>query len=470
MTERDDLDPCPERALLGAILLDSSHGRDEAAFERASTLVRAEDFSDPRHAVIFEALGTLHRLQSSLDVGTVCAELRRMRRLNAVGGAQYVGSLTDEIPSPTLVEVFASQVHDEAQRRRVAALATSLPEIARSAQSPDEAIARVRSALDEIEHGTLGSIDDTLSSVAPTMLDDVLNRTCATLRPLGSVKLDGDGVESGALGGLAGGDVLVIAADNGGGKTALAIQAARAVAERGESVMIFSYELQPRRILHRLAAHHCGVGEQEVRSGRLTDDALSGYAMAVDRSSRLPIRVRTRGTVEEVCAAIRAAAIRLRPRLGLVVVDYLQLIEPTPGVDRGKTHERIERHSRALKAAAMAADVGLILLSQLNRTGNKAEAPTLHDLRGSGAIESDADVVLLLHAPDPDSLERRAIVAKNRSGTLSTVGLWWDGPHQLLRDDPSDVRVPNHLIGTAAASRAAIFDDDDFGPSIGDAE
>lgn len=455
-SDRSDVSPLvdldAERAVLASCFLDP-----ETALPAARGILTAEDFHDPRHAVTWEAILAAEARGGAVDFVTVSAELRRVHRLNTVGGPQFLAELTDAIPTTAHVEMHARLVRDVAVRRRLAAALVTAERDVLTASSADEAVERIRARLDRI--GAEASTDDdcSLLGAAEALFVD-LERAGAGQAvgvSTGVADLDAE------VGGYFGGDLVILGADNGRGKTALALQGVRAVAEAGHEVNVFSYEMPAKRLLHRLAQHVAGVGEQQVRTGHITGEEMARHGREVSRASLLPVKVYggRGGHVEGVIARVRAncaKAAREGRRVALVVVDYLQIMPATPRVDDPKHGEaaRLSRVTGALKQLAMECGLTVLLLSQFNRDGNKSGEPTMHDFKGSGAIESDADVAIILHATDPEAAERVVIFPKNRAGKPGgRVPLRWSGQYQWLHSP-------------AAEDRAAVMGED-FGDSYG---
>lgn len=418
-----DLDA--ERAVLAAALLDA-----QTALPRLRAVLAAGDFDDARHAALWEALAAIHERGGQVDYVTLAAELRAAGRLNGVGGVQWVASVTDTIPTIAHCETHARIVRDLAVRRRLAAVLARGAAALLSAHSAEEALASVRAALDRVGKD-VPAVDD--GELAPAA-----DRLFAAMEAASEGRSAGisTGVEDldSAIGGYFAGDLVFIGADQSRGKTAMALQGVRACAEGGREALVFSYEMPRARVLHRLAQQRSGIGEQQIKTGRVDLDALRAYGRAVTDAQALPIRVYDKGaTIEELIARSHARA--QKAPLGVVVVDYLQIVRPTPRVD-DPTREvaRLTRYTMALKQLAMDLEVPVVVLSQFNRVGNKATEPTIHDFKGSGSIESDADVALMLHAADDITTERVVIVGKNRGGARGQrVPLRWSGAHQWLQ-------------------------------------
>lgn len=432
-----DLDA--ERAVLASCFLDPA-----TALPAARSILDAEDFHDPRHATVWRAVLAAEAAGGAVDYITVAAELRRMQRLNTVGGPQFLAGLNDTIPTTAHVEMHARLVRDVAVRRRLAAALVAAERELHTAASADEAVTRIRACLDKIGAEVAQEDDCSLLGAAEALFIDIERAGSgqAVGVSTGIADLDAE------IGGYFGGDLVILGADNGRGKTALALQGVRAVAAAGHEVNVFSYEMPSKRLLHRLGQHFSGVGEQQIRTARLTSDEMTLHGNEVGRASHLPVKVygSRGGHIEGVIARVRANVAKAKRegrRVALVVLDYLQIIPSTPRVDDPKHGEaaRLSRVTRLLKQLATECDLTVLLLSQFNRTGNKSAEPTLHDFKGSGAIESDADVAMILHAADDRTDDRVAIIPKNRGGKPSgRVPLRWSGQYQWLHSPAAEAR------------------------------
>lgn len=422
-----DLDA--ERAVLASGFLDS------VTVSAARAIVAPDDFEDPKHALVWEVMLEVVDAGSPIDFITVGDGLRRRARLNSVGGVQWLAELSDTIPTTAHVESHARIVRDLSLRRRLHDALVQASAVLLDSASAEEALTRIRAEIDRVERSVPSTDDGNLIVAA--------DRLFAAMERAGEGQ--GTGIATGVddldaeIGGYFPGDLIFLGADPSRGKTAMALQAVRRCAEAGRESLVFSYEMQRTRVLHRLAQHLCGVGEQQVRTGRLTAQSLQDYGRAVGESAALPVRVFDRGaTIEEVVARVRARC--AKARVGLVVVDYLQIMTATPKVDDPMREvARLTRLTKALKALAIECDVPVLVLSQFNRTGNKAKEPTIHDFKGSGSIESDADAVLMLHAENDTTDERIVIVGKNRAGVRAgRVTLRWNGAHQWLHSPEAE--------------------------------
>jgi replicative DNA helicase len=431
-----DADHDLERTILGAALLDAG------SYWLARAIVGPEHFADAAHAVTWEAMGTVLGAGLPLDVPTLCAELRRRQRLNTIGGAQWLVELTDCIATTAHIDAHARLLRDAHSRRAVARGAEALAR--RAAQGV---------ALSELQGDARRLLEDATASGASDLVpigvgaEQERDRLCSTavegVVPTGLACLD-----RALAGGWWQGQLIVIGARPSVGKSALgllsAVVAALECQRTGEGcVLLVSVEMPARALAARAAcaiAYLCDptakpIDLMGVRSRRMPDHDLMRYGVALDALDRLPLHVATRRDVTPTQG--RALALQLRARYGrvaLVVWDYLQKTKP----DRQHDSREREVAETAATLAALAGELScpVMALSQLNRKATDRR-PTMADLRESGAIEQDADVVLLLHREGAD---RSADLVKQRDGAISDAPfpLGWVGPSALFTDPGED--------------------------------
>lgn len=425
--EPSDLDA--ERALLGAILLGEQWG--ESVLPLVAGIVRREDFYHPAHAVIFDCITTIAARSSAqktspekIDAITIAAELRTRDRLNAVGGVQYVGDLTDHATGPSSAEQHARIVADCAHRRRVVAAAREAIERAqRGGQTwAGDVSAAVGAALAARPADRVVSLASVAGSVADRVVDrrgkvgargvSLLLRSVQRLVPSGGLP----------------GQFIVIAALPGCGKSTLMFQVAL-VESRAERegvpcrALYFSKEMDTADLAERALCAEALISGTRAATGALEEDEARALYAAVAQLERTRLSIDDRAglTLEEVrarCLREKADAERAAEQLTLVCIDYLQLMAK-PRADTEAL--AIEKLTGGLKNLARELGVTIIAASQLNRKSEETRRrPQLSDLRGSGGIGQDADKVLFIHAElDADGKpkpEVEIIVAKQRYG------------------------------------------------------
>ena len=421
-------DVSAERAVIAAVLLDAEGERAVLPRVRA-VLAGAEEFYDPRIAEVWRALCAISDRGERIDILTLAAELRGRERLNAVGGSQFLGELTEEIPTVAHCEAHARIVADCAAARRYRdALREGLSILGRGgAPALRDALARVAAARTARRGLAVRTMRAVVESAWGQMIDALDGKRWPV--PTGFKGLDGDEHREGLLaGGLHRRELVIVAADQGGGKTAWALQVLVHAARCGLSVLLISQEMSAEELHWRAACGVAGVPASHVRAARLTQEEIDALQAASRGLADLDIRVCDAG-----CSAedVRIAALGCqgeRP-VHLVVVDYLQILDPPAGADESKQAELIDANSRAMKVLARDLDCPVVLLSQFNRAGQlAARKPRIQDLKGSGGIESHADVVIIPFpaegrgdGPAPLSYEVDLLVLKQRNGPTGEV-------------------------------------------------
>ncbi|HYG55422.1 MAG TPA: replicative DNA helicase [Burkholderiales bacterium] len=424
-----------EQSLLGALLLDNQ------AFDRVADLVSAEDFYRDDHRRIFRHVQKLIDAGKPADVVTVSESVEASEDKDKTGGPAYLGALAQNTPSALNIRRYAELVRERAVQRRLAQVAT---EIAEGALNP--AGKEVGQLLDEAESKIFqiaesgARKDQGLLEIKPVLarvferIDHLYHRdnpSDVTGVPTGYVDLDK------MTSGLQPGDLVIIAARPSMGKTALALNIAEHVAvDNGLPVAIFSMEMSSTQLAMRMLGSIARVDQHKMRTGRLSDREWSELSEAMGKLHETPIYIDEAGALTAL--EVRARARRLKrqySKLGLIVIDYLQLMASTSQGENRATE--ISEISRSLKAMAKELDVPVIALSQLNRAVDQRpdRRPVMSDLRESGAIEQDADVILFIYRevvykPDLPEEQRAladVIIGKQRNGPIGPVKLTFLG-------------------------------------------
>ncbi len=426
-SDRSHQDLAAERAVLGAVLADN------AVIAEVAERVQPDDFASAAHAQIFAAMISLDAAQRTVDHLTLSEELKTRGQLAAVGGPPYLMGLDQVVPVATNAPQYAQIVKDQAIRRRLAVAGREIQELASQDAGDlelllDEAERKVFLLAESKREGELRPVRDLMEHTLELLDNLTRSATGVTGLPTGYLDLDRQ------LTGFHRGELLVLAARPGLGKTALALNIANHVALKEQrAVGIFSLEMPADQLLMRLLASSARVDMKKLRGGRLTADDQKKFQEVAGALFHAPLYIDDSGTLSPF--ELRAKARRLKQRderLGLLVVDYLQLMHL-----KGKVENRqleVSEISRSLKALAKELDVPVLALSQLNRKveERKGGRPLLSDLRESGAIEQDADVVMFIHRDDEDedggmafreSSPVELIVAKQRNGPIGTIDL-----------------------------------------------
>ncbi|MEZ4333918.1 MAG: replicative DNA helicase [Myxococcota bacterium] len=454
-----------EKAVLSAILLDND------AIHSVVTEIREEDFYHPSHQMLFRSMVRLRDENQPVDLTTLAAFLKSEGLLEGIGGPVALAEIADYVATPANIIHYAKIVRDRAVKRSIISTAS---EIVALGYEPGEA---AESLLDEAESKifalSTAKATQSLSPISVEMHDavnhiDMLMNRSGELTGLSSgyAKLDE------MTGGLQPGDLVILAARPSMGKTAFALNVARnAAVDYGKRVAIFSLEMTTRSLVMRLLSSEAQVDFGLFRSGLISTDAHSRLMAAAGRLAEAGIWIDDTGA--STILEIRAKCRRLHSQHGLdlVVVDYLQLARGDRNV--ASREQEISEISRGLKGLAKELDLPVIALSQLNRgpeTRKEDKRPMLADLRESGAIEQDADLIAFIYRDIVYNKETEfenlaeLIIAKQRNGPTGTVKLEFEGRFAQFRDWPlSD----NPYEGAPSGGGSFRATDYDFGGGFG---
>jgi replicative DNA helicase len=424
-----------EASLLGAVLIDTD------AIVKIADSISPEDFYEERHKRIYEAMQALYEKHSPLDVLTLSDQLKGTGFLEMVGGASYLTELTNFVPTAAHVEQYAEIVSQKAMRRRLIKASQDIVGLGYDeAQSLQSLIEEAETKLFEVSQRHVKQDITSLEAILGDSFDrlDELHKDKGKMRgvPTGFKDLDN------ILAGLQRSDLFILAARPSMGKTAMVLNLAHNVAvQASEPVLIFSLEMSKEQLVDRMLARESSVDAWALRTGNLTDADFEklGHAMGTLSEAQIYIDDTPGITVSDLRTKARREA-HQRP-LGLIIVDYLQLMSGGSrfGGDGNRVQE-ISEISRGLKGIARELNVPLIALSQLSRSveSRSPQIPQLSDLRESGSIEQDADIVAFLYREDyynPES-ERQNImdvfIKKHRNGPTGSVELYFDREKQRI--------------------------------------
>jgi replicative DNA helicase len=426
-----------ERTILGAILLDN------AAHAEAAEHLKSEDFSLDSHRRIFLRMTELVDTGRTVDIVTLSNELARYKEVESVGGVAYLASLTEGLPRRPVIEDYVRIVKDKGMLRRLMGICSAA--IAKAADQSQDAIG----VLDETESQLLEVSQNSLSQGLQP-IDIIVRDSFGSIDNLYKQSRDVTGLATGftdldrMTSGLQKGELVIIAARPSMGKTAFAINIAENAALRyGSVVAIFSLEMSRESLLRRMLASQAGVDQQKIQKGFIGRAEQERLQTAL--SQLVEARIFIDDSAGSTISEMRAKARRLKQNSGgldLIMIDYLQLMSATlPGVSRKGFENRVQEVSaisRGLKAMAKELQVPVIALSQLSRSNEKRDdkRPMLSDLRESGSIEQDADVVAFIHREayynrdenmaDADKSKAEIIIAKQRNGPTGIVQMHWN--------------------------------------------
>jgi replicative DNA helicase len=426
-----------ERSILGAILLDN-HSYNEAA-EKLS----AEDFSLDSHRRIYSRMAELIDAHRAVDIVTLAEELARRKEVEAVGGVAYLASLTEGLPRRPSIEEYVRIVKDKSLARQLIIICTTA--ITRAADQSDEALV----VLDSAESGLL-EVSERGITRGFAGIPEIVRDSFGTIDNLYAQQKEVTGLATHytqfdkMTSGLQASDLIIIAARPSMGKTAWAINIAENAAVRdGKVVAVFSLEMSKESLLRRMLASQALVSMQKIQTGFIPKQDRSKLMEALERLAEA--RIFIDDTPAIALSEMRAKARRLQRQQGgldLIVIDYLQLMTASSfGIGARRYENRtqeVSAISRGLKALAKELRVPVVALSQLSRASEQRggdKKPMLSDLRESGSIEQDADVVAFIHRDsyynkdengeeDPDSKNKaEIIIAKQRNGPTGSVHL-----------------------------------------------
>lgn len=425
-----------EASLLGAILIDSD------ALIKIADNVSVSDFYDKRHEHIYDAIIKLYERRSPIDVLTLADQLKIDGYLDLVGGASYLTELTNFVPTASHVEQYAEIVAHKALRRRLISTSQELSDL-----SYDESKA-LRELIEEAE-SRLFQVSAKHVKQSIVSIESVLEESFERLDDLHKNKGKIRGVTTGfrdmdnILAGLQRSDLFILAARPAMGKTAFSLNLAYNVATIAKApVLFFSLEMGKEQLVDRILSMESGVDAWALRTGNLTDQDFERLGEAMGALSEAPIFIDdTPGlTVSDLRTKARRES--HKHQLGLIIVDYLQLM--SGGSRFGSSDNRVQEISeisRGLKLIARELNVPLIALSQLSRSveSRSPQIPQLADLRESGSIEQDADIVAFIYREEyynPETDRKNItdiLIKKHRNGALGTVELYFDKDKQRFR-------------------------------------
>ncbi len=425
-----------EASLLGAILIDVD------AIVRIADKIGSNDFYDERHQRIYEAMQKLYEKHSPIDVLTLSNQLKDNGLLDTVGGAAYLTELTNYVPTAAHAENYADIVSQKAIRRRLIKASQDITGLGfDESKAVQELIEEAETQLFQVSQQhvkqDISSIEDILAE-SFERLDD-LHKDKGKIRgvPTGFKDLDN------ILAGLQRSDLIILAARPSMGKTALSLNLAHSVATKAnQPVLVFSLEMSKEQLVDRMLSMESGVDAWNIRTGNLSDADFEKIGQAMGTLSEAPIYIDDSPGITVSDMRTKARREQHQRQLGLIVVDYLQLMSGGSrfGGDGNRVQE-ISEISRGLKAVARELNVPVIALSQLSRSveSRSPQIPQLADLRESGSIEQDADVVAFIYREDyynPDT-DRKNItdifIKKHRNGPTGNIELYFDKEKQRFK-------------------------------------
>jgi replicative DNA helicase len=431
-----------ELALLGSILI------DPGAIVRMAAMVSAEDFSRPAHGQIYGAILTLYNRREAVDLVTLITELERLGAAEEVGGPAYLTALIERTPVATHIEHYAGLVHRAAIRRRLIDAAGEIARIAYEdeAETIDETIDRAESALFQVagerRRGGLVSVADLLDQYYERIEEIQADREAMVGLSSGFKDLDR------TLGGMQPSDLIIVAGRPGMGKTSwLTSVASNVAAGAGKTVALFSLEMSGDQVVQRLISAETGISTHKLRAGDITFQETELVMRAIGRLAPMPLYIDDTPGISPFELRTKVRRLAAERGVDLVIVDYLQLMQ-TSNRSENRVQE-ISQISRSLKGLAREVRVPVIAASQLSRAveSRADKRPQLSDLRESGSIEQDADMVLFLYRDvvyNEDTEKKNVaelLISKHRHGPTGVVELLFI-PHETRFRDLATAREP----------------------------
>src|SRR5580693_1446472 len=430
-----------ERSILGAILLDNN------AINAAIEKLKPEDFFHDHHRRIYQQMIALGETQQAIDLVTLTDQLHRSGELESSGGHAYIAQLMDGVPHVTNVEHYARIVKEKSLLRGLIHATNAIQQQALEAEDDADAI------LDRAESQIFQLAEDRVRS-GLVGVRDVVRENFERISKIFTEGKRITGLSTGyhqldnLTSGFQPGELIILAARPSMGKTALALNVAENVAVRGNKpVAIFSLEMSKESLLLRLLSSDAQIDSHKFRTGHLSREDGGKIPVSLSRLAEAPLWIDDTGSATVVEMGAKLRRLKRDKGLSLVVVDYLQLVS---GRGRfGNRNEEVSSITRGLKGLAKELKVPVLVLSQLTRAPEREDRePRLADLRESGAIEQDADVVMFIHRPNffkkssEVSMEERGetdlIIAKQRNGPTDTIRFVFQGSYTRFEQRAPD--------------------------------
>ena len=423
-----------EKSLLGAILI------DEEVLADVAEITKVIDFYDKRHSIIYDGMIRLYERRSPVDLLTLTDELKKRGDLDTIGGSSYLSELTNYVPTAAHAKSYADIVSQAAVRRRLIRAGGEISDLAFNEelsvpQLLGQSEAELFNVSDQSLKQDLTSIEEILDESFERL--DELYKNKGSLRGIKTGYRDLDNMTAG----LQRSDLIILAARPAMGKTTLVTNLAYNVATiEKKSVLFFSLEMSKEQLVDRMLADAAGVDSWNIRTGNLSDDDFAKLSEAMGEMAEAPIYIDDTPGVSVLEMRTKARRAAHENELGLIIIDYLQLMQGSGSSQaQGNRVQEVSEISRGLKLLARELNVPVIALSQLSRSveSRQPQIPQLADLRESGSIEQDADIVMFIYREayyNPETERENItdlILAKHRHGPTGTVELYFHP--ELLR-------------------------------------
>jgi len=439
-----------EQSVLGGLMIDNS------AWDSIADIVTEGDYYRQDHRLIFRALSHLANNSEPLDIVTVSEWLEKYNDLDKVGGIAYLSTLAQNTPSAANIKAYASIVRERSVLRQLIRVSSEIgdhafnPEGRSSSDVLDIAEQKVFQISERNARGRQGF--QSITSLLPRVVEriDQLHELGGDITGLSTGFKDLDRMTSG----LQAADLVIVAGRPSMGKTSFAMNIAENIAMgKNKAVAIFSMEMPAEQLVLRILSSLGRVDQSKVRSGRLDDDDWPRLTSTMNLLNEAPLFIDDTPALTPTELRSRARRLKREHDLGVIIIDYLQLMQIV-GSKENRTNE-ISEISRSLKALAKELDVPVIALSQLNRSLEQRpnKRPVMSDLRESGAIEQDADLIVFIyrdevyHEESPDKGTAEIIIGKQRNGPIGTVRLTFIGQYTRFENFAHDVYGPGAGYG-----------------------
>lgn len=421
-----------EMSLLGAVLI------DDQVLSEVSDKLKPFDFYDKRHATIFDAMLLLYEKHKPVDLLTLSDELQARSQLDQVGGSSYLTEITDHVPTSAHATAYADMIRTKAIRRRLIKASAEIAELGYDEEkSVQELLEQAEADLFSVSDASLKQDLVSLEYILTESFDRIeeLHRNKGSLRGVPTGYRDIDAKTAG----LQKSDLIILAARPAMGKSTFVSNLAYNIATQSKkSVLFFSLEMSKEQLVDRMLAEASGVDAFNIRTGNLSEDDFSKLSDAMGEMAEAPIYIDDTPGMSVLEMRTKARREAHNHPLGLIIVDYLQLMQGSGRSNDGNRVQEVSEISRGLKLIARELDVPVIALSQLSRSveSRHPQIPQLADLRESGSIEQDADIVMFLYREDyynPDTENQHItdlIIAKHRNGPTGKIQLYFH-PEQL---------------------------------------
>ena len=415
-----------EEAVLGAVLINPEK------FLNVSQIINSRDFYIHRNRWVWEAYASLIEKGQSIDVQTVSEELEAQGHLNEVGGKMFFYNLTGKTPSSMHAESYANIVFEKSQRRSLLEAAQKMMDLAVDSKKD------INQVLNETEQAVF-EVSEKRDRKEVVPIRDVLSNIYDRIRILYQKGEDIVGVPSGLtdldkmLGGFQKSDLIIIAGRPGMGKTGFMLTVLKNAALRAKKrVAMFSLEMSNEQLVHRLISQQTGINTQKLRTGKLTQDDLTFFIEAIDIFGETKIFLDDTPAITPMQLRTKCRRLHMEHHLDMIIIDYLQLMSGDTGTDNRV--QEVSSISRGLKMLAKELDIPVLTAAQLSRgveKRGKDSEPMLSDLRESGSLEQDADIVMFLHNPNAGKEEdnpelngaMKLLVRKHRHGAIGDIDL-----------------------------------------------